>query len=50
VIALTSPENIASTNLLTKLGFRFDSVVARPDGTIETRILVHSRNTRAPQP
>jgi [ribosomal protein S5]-alanine N-acetyltransferase len=50
VIALTNPENVASTNLLTKLGFRFDSVVARPDGTIETRILVHSRNTRAPQP
>jgi [ribosomal protein S5]-alanine N-acetyltransferase len=46
VIALTNPENTASIDLLTKLGFRFESAIARADGTIETRILVHSRHPR----
>jgi [ribosomal protein S5]-alanine N-acetyltransferase len=42
ILALTNPENTASIALLTKLGFRPESSVKRPDGTIETQIFVHT--------
>jgi [ribosomal protein S5]-alanine N-acetyltransferase len=45
IIALTDPENTASITLLQKLGFRLESSIARPDGTVETTILVHQRGT-----
>lgn len=44
ILALVHPDNADSIGLLTKLGFRSESTRSRADGTIHTRVFVHTEN------